>query len=131
MVCSFFAVLTASAQPCPQVRISAERLPDLNIPRNGHTVLNLNGVITVFGGHTGGVIPTPTAEYFSDGQWHLLKMMYSHDVGMAFPLKSGQVLLAGGYEKNLGIGQTFEAEMYDPQSPPSGGSAAASTTTSV
>lgn len=116
LVCSFFAVLTAAAQPCPQVRISAERLPDLNVPRNGHSVLNLNGVITVFGGHTDGFIPTPTAEYFSDGQWHRLDMVYSHDGGMAFPLKSGQVLLAGGYEKNLGIGQTFEAEMYDPQS---------------
>ena len=103
LVCSFFAVLTAAAQPCPQVRISAERLPDLNVPRNGHSVLNLNGVITVFGGHTDGFIPTPTAEYFSDGQWHRLDMVYSHDGGMAFPLKSGQVLLAGGYEKNLGL----------------------------
>jgi hypothetical protein len=24
------------------------------------------------------------------------------------------VLLAGGYEKNLGVGQTIEAELYDP-----------------
>ena len=30
-------------------------------------------------------------------------------------LKSGKVLIAGGHEKSLGIGQTFPVEFYDPQ----------------
>ena len=33
---------------------------------------------------------------------------------MCVPLRNGKVLLAGGYEKNLGVGQTIEAELYDP-----------------
>ena len=115
LVCSFFAVLTATAQDCPQVKIVPERLPNLNIPRFGHTVLNLNGQVTVFGGHADGFIPTPTAEYYHDGKWHLLNTVYSHDTGIALPLTSGKVLLAGGFERNLGIGQTYEAEMYDPR----------------
>ena len=41
-------------------------------------------------------------------------MVYCHDDGVCVPLHTGKVLLAGGYERNLGIGQTFEVEMYDP-----------------
>jgi len=33
---------------------------------------------------------------------------------LCVPLRSGKVLLAGGYDKNLGVGQTIEAELYDP-----------------
>ncbi|MDO4986270.1 MAG: helix-turn-helix domain-containing protein [Prevotella sp.] len=104
----------AKGDICPIVRIEPERLPDLNIPRFGHTLFCVNGEITVAGGHTTGYIPTSTAEYFKDGEWHLLKMVYDHDSGCAVVLKSGKVLLCGGYEKHLGIGQTFVAEMYDP-----------------
>lgn len=99
---------------CPTVRIEAERLPDLNVPRFGHSVISVNGEITVFGGHTKGFVPTATAEYYSDGQWHLLQMVYAHDAGCTLPLKSGKVLVAGGFEKHLGIGQTHVVEMYDP-----------------
>ena len=97
-----------------QVKIQAERLPDLNIARNGHATLMLNGEPTVIGGHTDGFIPTPTAEYYSDGQWHLMQMVYSHDAPVTVPLRSGRVLIAGGYEQHLGIGQTFTVETYDP-----------------
>lgn len=47
-----------------------ERLPDLTVPRAGHALLQLNGELTVIGGHTTGFIPTATAEYFKDGKWN-------------------------------------------------------------
>ena len=84
---------------CPVVKIQPEQLPSLNTPRSGHNTLCVNGEITVFGGHTSGFVPTPTAEYFKDG----------------LILKSGKVLLSGGFERGLGIGQSHEVEMYDPK----------------
>ena len=99
---------------CPTVKVDAERMPDLNIPRSGHTAFVANGEVTVVGGHTSGFVLTPTAEYFKDGQWHLLHTVYAHDGGFYVKLKSGKVLLAGGFKENLGIGQSYEVEMYDP-----------------
>ncbi len=99
---------------CPVVKVEAERLPDMNLPRFGHTVLCLNGEPTVIGGHTTNFVPTPTLEYFKNGAWHLVDMAFSHDDGCAVELSTGKVLIFGGHEKNLGIGQTFEAEFYDP-----------------
>lgn len=100
---------------CPVVKIQPEQLPSLNTPRSGHHTLCVNGEITVFGGHTSGFVPTPTAEYFKDGVWHQMDMVYTHDEGSALILKSGKVLLSGGFERGLGIGQSHEVEMYDPQ----------------
>lgn len=94
--------------------IKAERLPDLNIPRSGHSFYFVEGQPTVIGGHTSGFVLTPTAEYFSDGEWHVVPTVYPHDGGGSVLMKSGKILLFGSHEKNLGIGQTFEVEMYDP-----------------
>ena len=99
---------------CPILTLQAQRLPDLNLPRAGHSVFCINGEITVVGGHTDGFVPTATAEYYKDGAWHLLPTAYEHDNGFAVVLSSGKALIAGGHEKHLGIGQTFVAEMYDP-----------------
>ena len=99
---------------CPLVKMEVERLPDLNIARAGHQVLCLNGEYVVAGGHTDGFVPTPTAEYFKNGQWHTIQMVYNHDFGCSAVLKSGKVLLAGGCPEPLGIGQSFVAEIYDP-----------------
>lgn len=116
----FLATATAaggsarSQAQCPVVPLQVERLPDLNMPRSGHALIWANGEAVVVGGHTSGFIPTATAEYYSDGQWHLLPTVYKHDDGLTLLLRSGQVLVAGGHEKNLGIGQTFEVERYDP-----------------
>ena len=93
---------------------SLERLPDMNVPRAGHNVFYVNGELTVVGGHTSGFVMTPTAEYFSDDAWHLMPTVYHHDDGMAVVMSDSQrVLLAGGHDKNLGIGQSWEVEMYN------------------
>ena len=100
-----------------QKKLEAVRLPDMNLPRAGHSVFYVNGELTVVGGHTSGFVLTSTAEYFSEGEWHLMTTVYPHDNGMAVVLDGGKrVLIAGGHEKNLGIGQRYEAEMYDPLS---------------
>lgn len=97
-------------------KLQVERLPDLNLPRFSHNVFYAGNELTVVGGHTSGFVLTPTAEYYSDGSWHLLNTVYSHDDGMAVVLEDGKrVLLAGGHEKNLGIGQTYEVEIYYPE----------------
>ena len=31
---------------CPVVKLEAERLPDLNIPRSGHSIVAANGEVT-------------------------------------------------------------------------------------
>ena len=86
----------------------------MNIPRSGHSFYLVNGQPTVIGGHTSGFVITPTIEYFHDGQWHVVPTVYSHDSGGSILLKSGKILLFGSHERNLGIGQTYEVEMYNP-----------------
>lgn len=99
---------------CQYIKIQAKRLPDLNIPRADHNTFFINDEILVIGGHTSGFVPTATAEYFKDGEWHVVNTVYTHDSGSAVELSSGRILIAGGFEKHLGIGQTFPAEIYDP-----------------
>lgn len=101
-------------QSYPIVRMQVERLPDLNVPRIGHSVMVVNGEPTVFGGHTTGFVPTKTAEYYRDGAWHLMPMAYIHDQGGMMVSEAGDVLLFGGHEQELGIGQTFTLERYEP-----------------
>ena len=112
------SVLPLAAQQqetCPVVEIEVEQLPDLNIPRAGHALFYANGELTVAGGHTNGFVPTQTAEYFQDGEWHTMPMVYNHDFGFSVVLKNGKVLLGGGCAEPIGIGQTFLAELYDPE----------------
>ena len=104
-----------SATVCPEVRIEVEQLPDLNIPRAGHEVFCVNGELTVAGGHTDGFVPTSTAEYLKDDQWHTIPMTYTHDNAFSVVLSSGKVMLGGGSEQSIGIGQTYLTEVYDPQ----------------
>lgn len=103
-----------NAVKCPVVKVQAERLPDLNVPRSGHSVLLLNGEPTVIGGHTTNFVPTPTLEYYKDGKWHLVSTAFTHDDGCAVELVTDKVLIMGGHKENMGIGQSFEVELYDP-----------------
>ena len=107
-------VLAVEGNQCPLVHVVPERLPDLNTPREGHAVFCAGGELMVAGGHTNGFVPTATAEYLSGGEWHQLPMTYIHDHGTALVLRSGRVLLAGGSKEEMGVGQTYGVEMYDP-----------------
>ena len=99
---------------CPVVKVETERLPDLHYARTNHLTLCVDGELMVVGGHTSGFKPTPTAEYYSNGEWHLMQMVYTHDDGLALSLSSGQVLLAGGHKDDLGVGQIHSVERYSP-----------------
>ncbi len=107
--------LRAGTQNCAMVHIVPERLPDLNIPRTGHSTFYVNGELTVTGGHTTNFVPTQTAEYFADGEWHQLPMAYCHDNGFAVVMgEEKEVIIGGGHSEPLGIGQTFMLERYTP-----------------
>lgn len=112
-------ILATAAAPkvhCPVVKLEVERLPDLHVPRSGHHLFFIDGEVVVMGGHTSGFVPTATAEYYRDGEWHVMPMVYPHDQGMALRMKDGKVMLAGGHEQPLGIGQLFSIEFYDSKS---------------
>ena len=99
---------------CPSQHIVPERLPDLNTPREGHAVFFAGGELMVAGGHTNGFVPTATAEYLSGGKWHELPMTYTHDHGTVLVLRSGRVMLAGGSKEEMGVGQSYGVEIYNP-----------------
>lgn len=108
------AIADSLGNGCPVVEMPVQRLPDLNIARAGHATVAAGGEIVVFGGHTHGFVPTPTAERYSNGVWHVMPMVYTHDQALMVPLHTGRILLAGGHKQSLGIGQTFTLELYDP-----------------
>lgn len=111
---SLHAVQSPESVGLTQKKLETEQLPDLNIPRYGHCTFIVNGELTVIGGHTTGFVPTATAEYFSGSTWNTVHTVYAHDHGIAVPMKSGKVLVCGGANEPLGIGQTYTAEWYDP-----------------
>ena len=94
--------------------MDCERLPDMNVARHCHALLDLDGEITAIGGHTTGFVITRSAEYYKDGRWHLLSPFYTHDDSFCTLLPDGRILVGGGYEKDFGIGQTWGTEVYDP-----------------
>ena len=106
--------LQAQTDSCQLAPLQVERLPDMLTARAGHGAFYINNELVVIGGHTDGFVPTATAEYLKDGQWHPMETIYPHDDGLALQLSSGKVLLAGGHSEALGIGQTFPAEFYYP-----------------
>lgn len=117
----FLCVMVAALQlqavidnNCPVVHIVPERLPDMIMPRSGHCIFFAGGELTVTGGHTTNFVVTQTAERFADGEWHLMNMAYPHDNGFAVVLRSGEVLIGGGHSEELGVGQTYTLERYNP-----------------
>ena len=96
-------------------KMSFEQLPSLNTPRGVGQPLLLNDEVTVFGGHTTGYKPEETAEYYRGGAWHSVPMTYPHDGGAITRMQDGKVFLSGGNEEAFGIGQSWGAEIYDPQ----------------
>ena len=96
--------------------MSVERLPDLPVSRGGHRTLVFGDEIVLLGGHTYGFKPLESAEYYADGTWHSVPMLYSHDNGFAAKLSDGGILLGGGSPDAFGIGQSWGAEIYNPVS---------------
>ena len=115
VLCSVWVITAAAGNNCPLLRIEPERLPDLIMPRAGHSMFYADGELTVVGGHTTGFKPTPTAEYYKDGKWNQLQTVYTHDNGFAVVLKSDSVLIGGGHNEPIGIGQTYLVEWYSPK----------------
>ena len=97
-------------------RMTVERLPDMNEPRGNHRTVVIGDEIVVLGGHTEGFKLIETAEYFVDGVWHTVPMLYPHLNGFAAQLQDGSILLGGGSAEAFGIGQSWGAEIYDPAS---------------
>ena len=89
------------------------RMKDMKVPRSHHLAFVAGDDIVVVGGHTTGFIPTVTAEYYHDGRWRPLQPLYAHDGGFRVRLQDGRWMIAGGFEKYLGVGQTWVAEVYD------------------
>ena len=106
------AVPATSEPSIPAVKIQVERLQDLHTPRGGHSTFYVNNEVVVVGGHTSGFLPTATAEYLADGEWHQIETVYNHDNGFSLPMQD-RVLLGAGHEKSLGIGQVYHVEWYD------------------
>ena len=94
------------------IQMTVERLPDLSVPRNAHTAAFVNGELTVIGGHTTGFIPTNTAEYYSNGAWHLIDSYFPHDYGFGVVLSPEEILVGGGCAEAFGGGQTQGVELY-------------------
>ena len=104
---SLLSLAALAATDCPEQPLRVERLPNLNVPRSSHILLCLDGQLTVAGGHAPGFVPTPTAEYFDGEKWQIVPMAYTHDSGFGIATTTGQVIVSGGAEQALGIGQTF------------------------
>ena len=115
LLLALILAISVNVKGVPFTPMECERLPELNIPREASGLVLAGGEFTVFGGHTTGFIPTPTAEYFHGGKWHVVDMLYPHDAGFCTLLSSGDVLLGGGYSEAFGIGQTWGVEVYHPE----------------
>ncbi len=104
-----------AASSCPVQKLHVERLPQLNVARTGHyTFCTVDGEVVVMGGHTAGFVPTAIAEFLRNGQWQQQPMVYTHDNALAVQTSQGSIIISGGHEQPLGIGQTFTFERYDP-----------------
>lgn len=120
ILCHFVVSLTALAAGDTTgvvysiVKMHFDRLPDMHLPRMGHVLMVVDDHLMAIGGHTDGYVPTPTAERLTSSGWQMINMVYVHDNGTAVTLPSGKVMLAGGLEKEMGIGQTYGIELYDP-----------------
>ena len=88
----------------------------MNTSRGNHRAIVIGDEIVILGGHTEGFKPVETAEYYADGSWHTISMLYPHQNGFAAKLQDGQIMLGGGSAEAFGIGQSFGAEIYNPKS---------------
>ena len=100
----------------PVQKLEVERLPDMGVPRNFHSLtVGPGGSLYAFGGHTTGFVLLESAEVFRDGKWRALPSMhYPHDGGFFAKLPDGAVMLGGGVAESFGIGQSLGVEVFSP-----------------
>ena len=114
LVIAGFCTVCAAAQDNFK-KIVFEQLPSLETPRAIGQPMFLGDEVTIFGGHTTGYKLIETAEYYRGGAWHTVQMMYPHDGGAVAQLPDGKVFLSGGNGESFGIGQSWGAEIFDPE----------------
>ena len=96
--------------------LTVERIADLPVPRGGHKTILAGDEVVILGGLTDGYKNMESADYYADGTWHTVPMLYTHVNGFLAPLPDGRFLLGGGSQEDFGIGQSWGAEIYDPSS---------------
>lgn len=94
--------------------MTVERVADLPVPRGGHKTVRAGDEVIVLGGLSDGYRNLGTADYYADGTWHTVPMLYTHVNGFLAPLPDGRFLIGGGSQDDFGIGQSWGAEIYDP-----------------
>ena len=95
--------------------MKAERLPDMLQARADHIIFVAGNQLTVAGGHVNGFTRTTSAEYLEDGEWHTMTMNATHDMGFSVQFADGRMMIGGGCNSNMGVGQSSLVEIYDPQ----------------
>ena len=96
--------------------LGVERVADLPVPRGGHKTILSGDEVVLLGGLTNGYKNMESADYYADGTWHTVPMLYTHVNGFLAPLPDGRFLMGGGSQEDFGIGQSWGAEIYDPSS---------------
>ena len=92
-----------------------EKLPDMSVPRRGHSLIAAeNGDIVAVGGHTTGFQLAPSAERLNNGKWEKVGITNAHDGSANIALPDGRFLICGGMGKALGVGQSAACDIYDP-----------------
>lgn len=91
-----------------------EALPEMLKARADHAVFYAGGDLVVCGGHTSGFAVESSAEYYRDGEWHLMQMTSAHDMPFYVELPDGKWLIGGGCAYGGGSGQSDYVDLYDP-----------------
>jgi hypothetical protein len=79
-----------------------ERVADLPVPRGGHKTILSGDEVVLLGGLTNGYKNMESADYYADGTWHTVPMLYTHVNGFLAPLPDGRFLIGGGSQEDFG-----------------------------
>ena len=110
--------VTVSAPSVPFVKMSVEKLADMNDPRADLGLfVTTDGEIVAVGGHTTNFNILSSAEYYKDGVWTALpSMKASHDMPFTVALPDGRFLIGGGCPSGNGVDQEANVDVFNPAS---------------